>query len=154
MSFSGIQLTKWNDLFQRLSFSSSGFPEWGSYTVRTFNKPSSETIFSISSRLLCLLTLTTLSIHLSTTNIRTPSDLSLSPIQNSLYPLLLAPKNLRPLPFHFFECMPRQLLCLPMPVLIHLLYLSVSWHSKYRPEIPSLSAVYQPLGRHEHNPLP
>jgi len=41
-----------------------------------------------------------------------------------------------------------------MPLLLHLLFLSVSQHSRYRPEIASLSAVHQPLGHHVHNPAP
>jgi len=52
----------------------------------------------------------------------------------------------------FLACMPRQLLYSPMCLLICLLYLSLSQHSRYRPEIPSLSAVYQPSGPHENNP--
>ena len=40
------------------------------------------------------------STRFSATNIPTTSDLSLPPIQSSLYLLLLAPKNLQPLPLH------------------------------------------------------
>jgi len=46
---------------------------------------------------LCLSTLTTLSTHFSATNIPTPSVCALLPIQNSLYLLHIAPKNLHPL---------------------------------------------------------
>ena len=64
----------------------------------TFNKPLSKTIFSINTLTLCLSTFTTLSTHFSATNIPTPSDLSLPPIQNSLYLLSWVPKSLQPLP--------------------------------------------------------
>jgi len=57
-------------------------------------------IFSISTLSMCLSTLTTLSTDFSDTNIPTLSDLSLPPIQNSLYLLPLASKNLQPLPQH------------------------------------------------------
>ena len=63
--------------FQNLSFSSSGFPEWRAYTVKTFSKQSPETIFSTSTLSLCLSTLTTLSTHLSATDIPTPSVFAL-----------------------------------------------------------------------------
>ena len=100
ISFWGIQLTKWNTSFQNLFFSSSGFPEWGAYTVKTFSKQSPKTIFRTSALSLCLSTLTTLSTHFSATNIPTPSVFALLPIQNSLYCLPIAPKNLHPLPLH------------------------------------------------------
>jgi len=64
-------------------FSSSSFPKWGAWTVRTFNKPLSKNIFKISTLWLCFLTLTTLSTHFSAMNIPTLSDLSKPPIQNS-----------------------------------------------------------------------
>jgi len=70
------------------------------YTVTTFIKLLSKTIFSINTLSLCLSTFTTLSTHFSATNIPTPSDLSLPPIQNSLYLLPWAPKNLQPQPVH------------------------------------------------------
>ena len=50
ISFWGIQLTKWNNSFQKSSFSSSGFLEWGAYTIRAFIKLLSKTIFSINTR--------------------------------------------------------------------------------------------------------
>ena len=85
ISFWGIQLTKWNTSFQKHSFSSSGFPEWGAYTVKTFNKRSTKTIFSTRIISQCLSTLTTLSTHFSATNIPTPSVFASLPVQNSLY---------------------------------------------------------------------
>ena len=100
ISFWGIQLTKWNTSFQNLFFSSSGFPEWGAYTVKTFSKHSPKTIFRTSALSLCLSTLTTLSTYFSATNIPTPSDFALLPIQNSLYLLPIVPKNLHPQPLN------------------------------------------------------
>jgi len=50
--------------------------------------------------------------------------------------------------------MPHQLFYPIMPLLLHLLYLSVSQHSTYQPEIPSLSTAHQPLGHHHHNRAP
>jgi len=63
----------------------------------------SKTIFRISTLSLCLSL--TLSAHFSATNICTLSDLSLTPIQNSLHLLPLTPKNLQPLPLHRVSCM-------------------------------------------------
>ena len=56
------------------------FPEWGVYTVRTFNEQSPKTIFITNT-----LSLTILSTHFSATDIPTPSVLTLLPIQYSLY---------------------------------------------------------------------
>ena len=68
--------------------------------MKTFNKQSPKTTFSTSTLSLCLSTLTNLSTHFSATNILTPSDFALLPIQNSLYLLPMAPKNLHPLPLY------------------------------------------------------
>jgi len=68
--------------------------------VKTFSKQSPKTIFRTSTLSLCLSTLTTLSTHFSATNIPTPSVFALLPIQNSLYLLPIAPKNLHPEPLH------------------------------------------------------
>ena len=46
----------------------------------------------------------------------------------------------------FLKCMPHPLFYTTMHLLLHLLYLSMSQHSKYRPKISSLSTVHQPLG--------
>ena len=54
----------------------------------------------------------------------------------------------------FLEYIPHQLLCPAMSLLIHPPFPSMNQHSRYRPEIPGLSAVYQPLGHHEHKRLP
>jgi len=80
-------------------------PKCTAYTVKTFNKSLSKTIFSISTLSLCLSALTILSTHFSDTNIPTPSDLSLPTSQNSLYLSPLAPKNLQPLTLHHVSWM-------------------------------------------------
>jgi len=41
-------------------------------------------------------------------------------------------------------CQPYQLLCLSVPLLIHVLYLSVSQNSSYQPKIPSLLPFISP----------
>jgi len=61
--------------------------------------------------------------------------------------------------FHTFlhpisEYIPHPLLYPPTPPTVHPLCLSMTQRPRYRPEIPSLSTVYQPSGHHEHNPLP
>jgi len=135
----------------KILFSSSGFPEWRPYTVRTFNKPLYKTTFSINTLLLCLSAFTTLSTHFSVTNIPTPSDLSLLPIQNSLCFLPWALKNPQPLPVHFVTwILPHPILYLPASPPVHPLFPSVSQCSRYWPEISSLSTVYQHSGHHEH----
>jgi len=53
----------------------------------------------------------------------------------------------------FLEYMPHPRVCPPTPPKIHPPFLSMNQCSRYRPEIPSLSAVHQPSGHHEHNPL-
>jgi len=50
------------------------------------------------------------------------------------------------LPIVFLKRMPRQLFYMTMPLLLCLLYPSVSEHFSYGPKIPSLSAVHQSLG--------
>jgi len=52
-----------------------------------------------------------------------------------LYLSPLAPKNLQLLSLYHVSWMPHQLLYPPMPLLIHLLYLSVSQHSRYQRKI-------------------
>ena len=44
--FEGYNLPKWNTSFQKHSFSSSGLPEWGAYTEKTFGNRSPKTIFN------------------------------------------------------------------------------------------------------------
>ena len=66
--------------FQKCFFSSSGFPEWRAYTIRTFNLPLSKTMFSINTLSLCLSTFTTLYTRFSATNIPTPSDYPYLPL--------------------------------------------------------------------------
>jgi len=91
---------------------------------------------------LCLLTFTKLSTHFSASDISTPSDLSLPPIQNSLYLLLLAPKTCNHyLSISFLEYMLHQLLYPPTPPPVHSPFPSISQRSRYRIEIPSLSAA-------------
>jgi len=100
-SFWGIQLTKWNNSFQKFSFSSSGFHKWGAYTLKTFIK-----LFVVQDHLQYQHSFTVpFDFHHTVHPFlcykhSTPSDLSLPPIQNSLYLLPWAPKNLQPLPLH------------------------------------------------------
>jgi len=58
---------------------------------------------------------------------------------------------------YFLNACHIQLFCPTIWLLLYLLYLSVSQvsqHSRYRPKIPSLSAVHHPLSHHLHNPAP
>ena len=94
-------------------------------TVRTFNKQSPKTVFSNSTLLQCLSTIIT---HQRACT-RYISIVSTEHTPHQSFSLLMPP--------------PTHLLCLPE-----------SQHSRYRPEIPRLSAVYQSCDHHKHNALP
>jgi len=141
ISFWGTRLTKSNTSFQYLSFSSPGFPEWGDYTVKKFSKQSHKTL-STSALSLCLSALTTLSTHFSATNIPTPR-LQISQRHQSLpyFPSKTAYISClqhQRIYIHYLSTeslkhMPHPSASLPMPPLVHQIYLLVSQYSRYQP---------------------
>jgi len=101
-------------------FSSSGFPEWRAYIVRTFNLPLSKTMFSINTLSLCLSTFTTLSTRFSATNIPTPADYPYLPSRTAYTSCLELQRTCSHcLSISFLEYIPHPRLCPPTPPPVH-----------------------------------
>ena len=113
----GIHPTIMNTSFQKLSFSSSGFPECGAYTKKAFTNLLPKTNFTITIR-----SLTTLFTHFSATNIPMSSISPYFP-SKTVYILCLYHQRVYILYFSIF-------------CLVHMLYLSMSRTSTNSPTLP------------------